>query len=44
MKYLPLVLANLRRHKLRTVLTMCKDRRRNRSSYYYDGGSESRPS
>ena len=23
MKYLPLVLANLRRHKLRTVLTMC---------------------
>ena len=29
---------------LGTVLTMCKDRRKNRSSYYYDGGSESRSS
>ena len=23
MKFLPLVLANLKRHKLRTILTMC---------------------
>ena len=29
---------------LGTVLTMCKDRRKNRSSYYYDGGSASRSS